>query len=101
MKRPRDYKIRHRTRSVPTLVTKWYELKGNASPVAIAQYMPDFAGHLSRRALVEIDMRILAAAVSVCLLFGMQGIASAAPGDAIYARPGQLVTAQGTRLNFY
>jgi pimeloyl-ACP methyl ester carboxylesterase len=46
-------------------------------------------------------MRILAAAVSICLLLGVQSVASAAPGDEIYARPGQLVTARGTRLNFY
>src|ERR1700720_278070 len=46
-------------------------------------------------------MRILAAGVSISLLLGVQSVASAAPGDEIYARPGQLVTAQGTRLNFY
>ena len=43
----------------------------------------------------------LAAAVSMCLLLGVQNVASAAPGDELYARPGQLVTAPGTRLNFY
>jgi pimeloyl-ACP methyl ester carboxylesterase len=31
----------------------------------------------------------------------MQSVASAAPGDELYARPGQLVAVQGTRLNFY
>src|SRR6516162_2528450 len=31
----------------------------------------------------------------------MQSAVSAAPGDELYARPGQLVAAQGTRLNFY
>ncbi len=36
-----------------------------------------------------------------CLLFGMPGATSAAPGDEIYARPGQLVSADGTRLNLY
>ena len=46
-------------------------------------------------------MRTLSAAVSICLLLGVQSVASAAPGDELYARPGQLVTAQGTRLNFY
>src|ERR1700726_3758343 len=46
-------------------------------------------------------MRTLAAAVSICLLLGVQSVASAAPGDELYARPGQLATAQGTRLNFY
>jgi len=45
-------------------------------------------------------MRTLAAAVSLWLL-GMLSVARAAPGDEIYARLGQLVTAQGTRLNFY
>ena len=46
-------------------------------------------------------MKILAASVSICLFVGVQSVAPAAPGDEIYARPGQLVTAQGTRLNFY
>ena len=46
-------------------------------------------------------MRTLAAAVSIYLLLGVQSIASAAPGDALYARPGKMVAAEGTRLNFY
>ena len=46
-------------------------------------------------------MRTLGAAVSICLLLGVQSVASAAPGDELYTRPGQLVVAQGTRLNFY
>ena len=46
-------------------------------------------------------MRTLAAAVSVCLLAAVLSVASAAPGDELYARPGQLVTAQETLLNFY
>jgi pimeloyl-ACP methyl ester carboxylesterase len=46
-------------------------------------------------------MRTLAAAVSVWLLLGVKDVASGAPGDEIYARPGQLISAQGTRLNFY
>jgi pimeloyl-ACP methyl ester carboxylesterase len=46
-------------------------------------------------------MRTLTAAVWVWLLLGVQSVARAAPGDELYARPGQLVTAQGTRLNFY
>jgi len=46
-------------------------------------------------------MRTLGAAVSVCLLAAVLSVASAAPGDELYARPGQLVTAQETRLNFY
>ena len=46
-------------------------------------------------------MRTLAAAVSVCLLVGVQSVASATPGDELYARPGHLVAAEGTRLNFY
>jgi pimeloyl-ACP methyl ester carboxylesterase len=50
---------------------------------------------------MEITMKILAPAVSICLFLGVQSVASAAPGDEIYARPGQLVTAEGTRLNFY
>ncbi len=36
-------------------------------------------------------MRTLAAAVSVWLLLVVQSVASAAPGDEIDARPGQLV----------
>jgi pimeloyl-ACP methyl ester carboxylesterase len=50
---------------------------------------------------VEITMRALAAAVSIGLLLGAQSVASAAPGDELYARPGQLIAAEGTRLNFY
>ncbi len=46
-------------------------------------------------------MRTITAAVSICLLIGLQSVASAAPGDEIFARPGQLVPAEGTRLNFY
>jgi hypothetical protein len=48
-----------------------------------------------------MTMRTLAAAVSICVVLGVQGVASAAAGDELYARPGQLVAAQGTRLNFY
>lgn len=36
-----------------------------------------------------------------CLLCGMNGTLDAAPGDEIYARPGRLVEAEGTRLNLY
>jgi pimeloyl-ACP methyl ester carboxylesterase len=46
-------------------------------------------------------MRTLAVAVSIGLFLGLQSVAPAAPGDEIYARPGQPVSAQGTRLNFY
>ncbi|MBV8909695.1 MAG: alpha/beta hydrolase, partial [Gammaproteobacteria bacterium] len=46
-------------------------------------------------------MKTLAAAVSTYLLVGMQSVASAAPGDQLYARPGKLVAVEGTRLNFY
>ena len=46
-------------------------------------------------------MRTVAAAVSIWLLLGVESVAGAAPGDEIYARPGRLVSAQGTRLNFY
>ena len=34
-------------------------------------------------------------------LSGIATTANAAPGDELYARPGQLVATQGTRLNFY
>jgi pimeloyl-ACP methyl ester carboxylesterase len=46
-------------------------------------------------------MKTLAAAVSIFLLLGVHSVARAAPGDEIYARPGRLVTAHGTRLNLY
>ena len=46
-------------------------------------------------------MKTLTAAVWMGLLLGVQSVATAAPGDALYARPGRLVTAEGTRLNFY
>jgi pimeloyl-ACP methyl ester carboxylesterase len=35
------------------------------------------------------------------VLIGMDGIVNAAPGDGIYARPGQMVPSDGTRLNLY
>ena len=42
-----------------------------------------------------------AALACTCLLFAMLRTTSAAPGDEIYARPGKLVAADGTRLNLY
>ena len=44
-------------------------------------------------------MNSLAAAAGAFLL--LVRVASAAPGDDMYARPGNLVAANGTRLNFY
>jgi pimeloyl-ACP methyl ester carboxylesterase len=41
------------------------------------------------------------ATVSTCLVSGLQSTANAAAGDHVYARRGQLVSAQGTRLNLY
>src|SRR5258708_19535943 len=50
---------------------------------------------------VEITMRILAAAVSICLFLGAQSVAPAAPGDEIYAPPERLVSpGAAPRLNF-
>ena len=46
-------------------------------------------------------MKTLAAAVSIGFLIGMQSTGSAAAGDHLYARPGQLVSANGTRLSLY
>ena len=46
-------------------------------------------------------MKRLAAATLYYLLVGAFSSASAAPGDQLYARPGQLVAVRGTRLNFY
>lgn len=46
-------------------------------------------------------MKALAAAASVQLLLAVQDLASAAPGDDLYTRPGQLVPADETRLNLY
>ena len=46
-------------------------------------------------------MNRLATAVSMCLVVAVQSVASAAPGDELYGRPCQLVSAHGTRLNFY
>jgi pimeloyl-ACP methyl ester carboxylesterase len=43
----------------------------------------------------------LIATVSIGLLPLVGGIAQAAPGDQLYARPGQLIVTEGTRLNFY
>ena len=50
---------------------------------------------------MQVTMKTLAAAVSIWVLLGAQSVASAAPGDELYVRPGQLVTAGGTRLNLY
>ncbi len=50
---------------------------------------------------MQITMKVPGAAVAICLFLGAQSVAPAAPGDEIYARPGQLVTVPGTRLNFY
>jgi len=46
-------------------------------------------------------VKAFTALVWSCLLCGMQGTVDAAPGDEIYAKPGQLVQAGGTRLNLY
>jgi pimeloyl-ACP methyl ester carboxylesterase len=46
-------------------------------------------------------MKTLLALVWSCLLLGIHGRASAAPGDEIYTRPGTLVRAHGTRVNLY
>jgi pimeloyl-ACP methyl ester carboxylesterase len=46
-------------------------------------------------------MKTLLSLVWGCLLLGIHGTASAAPGDEIYTRPGTLVRADGTRLNLY
>jgi pimeloyl-ACP methyl ester carboxylesterase len=35
------------------------------------------------------------------VLIGLHGVVSAAPGDELYTRPGQLVASAGTRLNLY
>jgi pimeloyl-ACP methyl ester carboxylesterase len=46
-------------------------------------------------------MKALSALAWACLLCGTHGPATAAPGDEIYTRPGQLIKAEGTRLNLY
>jgi pimeloyl-ACP methyl ester carboxylesterase len=46
-------------------------------------------------------MKTLLPLVWSCLLLGIHGTASGAPGDEIYTRPGTLVRADGTRLNLY
>src|SRR6266513_3957972 len=46
-------------------------------------------------------MKTLLPLVWSCLLPGIHGTASAAPGDEIYTRPGTLVRADGTGLNLY
>jgi pimeloyl-ACP methyl ester carboxylesterase len=49
----------------------------------------------------ETTVKVLAAIVSSWLVVAPQGSASAATGDQVYARPGQLVPADGARLNLY
>ncbi len=46
-------------------------------------------------------MKAVVTAAVACAFLGMQGTASGAPGDDLYARPGQVVPAGGTRLNLY
>ena len=47
-------------------------------------------------------MKLVACALAVSMLLGMQGTAAAAPGDDIYTRPGRIVAAgDGARLNLY
>ena len=46
-------------------------------------------------------MKILIALVLTGMFAGMQNVAHAAPGDQVYARTGQLVSANGARLNLY
>jgi pimeloyl-ACP methyl ester carboxylesterase len=46
-------------------------------------------------------MKAVCALACTCLLCGTHGVAVGAPGDELYARPGQLVEADGTRLNLY
>lgn len=46
-------------------------------------------------------MKFLTVFVSTCLLISLHGTVSAAAGDRLYARRGQLVRTGGTRLNFY
>ena len=46
-------------------------------------------------------MKTLVAVVSTAFLIGMQSTGSAAAGDQLYARPGQLVSTNGARLNLY
>ena len=46
-------------------------------------------------------MRLFTALISTCLVIGLQNTASAAVGDQLYARRGQLVSADETRLNLY
>ncbi len=50
---------------------------------------------------MEIILKVLAALLLAILLIGVSGAARASPGDEIYARPGRLIAAPGTRLNFY
>jgi pimeloyl-ACP methyl ester carboxylesterase len=46
-------------------------------------------------------MKALATVAATHLLIGLQCAATAAPGDEIYTHPGQIVAADGTRLNLY
>jgi pimeloyl-ACP methyl ester carboxylesterase len=50
---------------------------------------------------MNITLGILATLASLVLILGVNGTAQAAPGDEVYAQPGRLITAPGTRLNLY
>ena len=46
-------------------------------------------------------MKAFALAATAGLILAVQGIGNAAPGDTLYSQPGQFVSANETRLNFY
>ncbi len=46
-------------------------------------------------------MKAFSLVIAAGAMVAVQGAANAAPGDTVYAQPGRLVPASGTRLNFY
>jgi pimeloyl-ACP methyl ester carboxylesterase len=46
-------------------------------------------------------MKAFALSAAAALILAVQSIGNAAPGDTLYTQPGQLVSANETRLNFY
>lgn len=60
------------------------------------------ASFLAKPSVRSLQSNLLSYPFALSVLLGMQSTAGAAPGDNLYARPGQIVpAADGARLNLY